>query len=109
MIKEPCLQAGGPDSCSAIAFERCQWCTLSGMTIHSSSCFGFYEAFCTSTIYRCGVAFYKDTHVLIMAQLCICKLYLSRSSVCGLQQQEEHHHALDRAIAAQGASAATLD
>ena len=45
-------QARGSDSCSAVSFERCQWCTLSGMTIHSASCFGFYEANCTGTTYR---------------------------------------------------------
>ena len=47
-------QARGPNSCSAVTFDRCKKCTLRRVTIHTASCFGFYESFCTGSIYRHG-------------------------------------------------------
>ncbi|EIE21526.1 pectin lyase-like protein [Coccomyxa subellipsoidea C-169] len=46
------ITARSADGCSAINLECCKRCTVHAATIHTASCFGFYDAFGTANVYR---------------------------------------------------------
>ncbi len=59
-----CLQARSADGCSAINLEYCKRCTVHAATIHTASCFGFYDAFGTANVYRSALPFFTFWGIL---------------------------------------------